>query len=58
MTWPEGHGRFSDTTFKSCSFPTFQEAGGAAIGHTHQFRTRTQKEVIANRGPRGLTHCW
>lgn len=58
VAWPEGQGRFSDTTFISCSFPTSQEARAATSGHTHQLGTRTNKEVISNEGPRALTHHW
>lgn len=58
MTWPVDQGRLSDTTFKSCSFSTSQEAGAAAIGHAHQLRTGTHKEVISNKRLRALPHCW
>lgn len=56
MTWPVDQGRLSDTTFKSCSFSTSQEARAAAIGHAHQLRTGTHKEVISReaKGPASL----
>lgn len=58
MTRPVGQGRFSDTTFKCCSFSTSQETGAATNRHTHQFRTGTHKEVISSERLRCLTHCW